>query len=499
MPATFEPVVVNSVQFFLFFTAVFILYYLPVGRRSPRWQNGVLLVASYAFYALADWRMTALLLGSTAAFWGLGAGIGRAMERGRERLASRLTTLAVALGVGVLVWFKYLDFFASQLCQLLSAAGLHATWTTLHVVMPVGVSFFTFKLMSYAIEVHRRHIEPCRNAGDFAVYIAFFPTIMSGPIDRPGTFLPQLRGRRAFDYDLAVDGARQVLWGLFMKMVVADNLAAVTDPMWASCGTLSGPTLLVGALVFPIRLYADFAAYSDMAIGVAKLLGLRVTRNFNHPLIARNIADYWRRWHMSLTSWITDYVFMPLNLRFRDWGKAGTALAVVINLVVIGLWHGANWTYAVFGLYHGLLFIPLIASGSWRRNRKLQPGRWGLPTARDLGKMAFTYCLVALGLVIFQAPSLHQLGVYLTGMVTRPLPLMPHLGLAGVSGYLLFALWVLVPVVADWRWRDREHPLQFSPRSIMRHEAARLAVYALLTVLLIRYTDKIQTFLYFQF
>ena len=341
--------VVNSVRFLLFFIVVFTVYYLPMSKKHPRFQNLWLLLSSYFFYGVADWTMVPLLFGATLVFYGLGAWLKNEMLKQHQKNASRLTTLGVCLGIGLLLYFKYLNFFAESFADLLSAIGLKATWTTLNIVLPIGVSFFTFKLISYIIEIHREHIEPSKDFIEFATYIAFFPTLLSGPIDRPNTFIPQLRRSHSLDYAQAVDGCRQILWGMFTKICIADHLALVTDSIWADYDSQSGSTLLIWTLLYTMQIYTDFDGYSNMAIGVGKILGFNITRNFNHPLLARNIAEFWRNWHISLTSWITDYVFMPLNIAFRNLASWGVMLAVLINIVLIGLWHGANWTFGLFG------------------------------------------------------------------------------------------------------------------------------------------------------
>ena len=408
--------VVNSIPFLLFFVVVFSAYYLPILKATPKYQNIILLVASYLFYGYIDFRMIPLLLGATVVFYLLGSWLKREMERENWKAASYITTFGVVLGVGVLLYFKYLNFFIDSFARLLTTIGLSVSWTTLNIVLPVGVSFFTFKLISYVIEIHRERITPSKEFLDFAVYVAFFPTILSGPIDRPNKFLPQLQKVRNFDYDLAISGCQQILWGMFTKMCVADNLALLTDNAWNRIPDQSALYLLVVALLYPIQMYADFDGYSNMAIGVSKILGIKVTRNFNHPLLARTTAEYWRRWHMSLTSWITDYIFMPLNISFRNIGKWGTIFAAIINLVVIGLWHGANWTYGLFGLYHGLLFIPLVLSGSFGKNKKIKENKYSLPFMNDVLKMVLTYSLVAIGLVIFRADSIQSLCDYIRAL-----------------------------------------------------------------------------------
>ena len=285
--------VVNSLVFLLFFTLVFAVYYIPVGKNSPKLQNIWLLLASYFFYGFADWKLILLLIGTTVVFYGIGLWLNAEMKRQNMRKASMITTLGVLIGVGILFYFKYLNFFADSFAQLLKAIGFNVSWATLNIVLPIGVSFFTFKLISYVIEIHRERIEVCEDLVEFALYIAFFPTILSGPIDRPNKFLPQLRCYHTFDYNLAVDGCRQILWGMFTKMCIADNLSVVVDYVWDDYSAQSAMALTVAALLYPIQMYADFDGYSNMAIGVGKLLGFRVTRNFNHPFLARNPAEYW--------------------------------------------------------------------------------------------------------------------------------------------------------------------------------------------------------------
>ena len=487
--------VVNSYSFLLFFVVVFIVYYLPVCKKTPLFQNTWLLLVSYFFYGYADWRMIPLLLGTTMVFWLIGLWLSHQMEKGNTKAASRITTFSVILGIGILLYFKYLNFFIDSLAELLQAIGLQVSWTTLNIILPIGVSFFTFKLISYIIEIHREHILPCKDLTEFAAYIAFFPTILSGPIDRPDKFLPQMKQVHTLDYSLAADGCRQILWGMFTKMIIADNLAIITNQAWAGYDHLPSTMLLIAALLYPIQLYADFDGYSNMAIGVGKILGYRVNRNFNHPFLARNMAEFWRRWHMSLTGWITDYVFMPLNIAFRNIGNTGIILAAMINLTLIGLWHGANWTFGVFGFYHGLLFIPLIISGAFGKNKKLKENSHGLPFLKDFGRMCLTFCLWALSLVFFRADNISQAFGFMYSMLTN--------GLAGASIidtygklYILFGLMLLA---IEWIQRKQEHALQLQNFQFLSQRSIRYALYLFIILLIITFTGKSQAFIYFQF
>ena len=487
--------VVNSYSFLIFFVIVFFIYYLPVFRKTPKFQNLWLLVVSYVFYGYADWQMIPLLLGSTIVFWLIGHWLRRQMDKGHTKAASHITTFSVVLGVALLLYFKYLNFFAESLADLLSAIGLQVSWNTLNIILPIGVSFFTFKLISYIIEIHREHIMPSKDLTEFAAYIAFFPTILSGPIDRPDKFLPQMQKVHTLDYPLAADGCRQILWGMFTKMCIADNLAIITNQAWNNIEGMPSTMLLAAALLYPLQLYADFDGYSNMAIGVGKLLGYQVNRNFNHPFLARNMAEYWRRWHMSLTGWITDYVFMPLNIAFRNIGNWGIVMAAMINLILIGLWHGANWTYGVFGFYHGLLFIPLILSGAFGKNKKLKANDHGLPFLKDFGKMILTYCLVAIGLVIFHAENIAQAFEYLYAMVSNGFS-GPNIIDSYGKLYILFGLMLLV---IEWIQRKEEHALQLQAFKLFSNQWMRFAFYLFIILLIITFTGKSQAFIYFQF
>lgn len=482
--------IINSYQFLFFFILVFLIYFF-LFKEKKKAQNALLLVASYVFYGFANWKMIPLLLLSTVLFYGLGLLI---RKTDSVRKSSWLTTFGVLSGIGILLYFKYLNFFVQSFSDLFHLMGLQTNWATFHILMPIGVSFFTFKLISYVIEVHRRKMEPCTDFVTFATFVAFFPTIMAGPIDRPKTFISQLDQNRVFSYHTAVDGCRQILWGMFKKMVIADNLALVINNVWADIPSQTGSNLLLAALFLSIQFYTDFSGYSDMAIGVGKLLGFRITPNFRYPFFARNMAEFWRGWHMSLTSWITDYVFMPLNIRFRNLENTGIILAVIINMVVVGLWHGSNWTYGLFGLYNGLLFIPLVLSGAFSKRSKLKANRLGLPFFTDFLKMIAVFLMFTLGTVVFRANNLSQGFEYLAGLLTptiaSPLTLMNH-------SLAITILFILMMFVVEWIQRNREHGLELSN---VRSGFVRWVIYLMVLFLTCRYMQTNPSpFIYFQF
>jgi alginate O-acetyltransferase complex protein AlgI len=479
----------NSIDFLIFFVVVFFIYYFPLNEKTTS-QNCLLLIASYVFYGIADWKMIPLLLVATATFYILGI----AIQTSIEIKSSRLTIFGVLLGVGLLLYFKYLNFFVDSFARLFNSIGLKVNWGTFNIILPLGISFFTFRLISYVIEVHRGKLEPTRDFVAFANYVAFFPTMMSGPIDRPNSFLPQLARKRPFNYDLAVDGCRQILWGMFKKMVIADNLAVFVNSVWSDIPNQSGSTLLIAAILYSIQMYTDFSGYSDMAIGVGKILGFRITRNFNYPYFTRNVAEYWRNWHISLTSWLTDYVFMPLNVRFRTLSKCGLILAVIINMVTVGLWHGANWTFALFGLYHGLLFIPLILSGSLFKKTKLNTTKLGLPTINDFLKIVGTFLLVTLGLIIFRADNIRQFWKYINGLINLSGFFNNTAGLGALKPILAISIIVFI---VEWIQKDKEFPLQLN--LIFNSKLLRITLYWILIFLIALFGGEKRTFIYFQF
>ena len=379
--------VVNSINFWLFFVATLLPYFL-LHKAGSKWQNLWLLLASYFFYGWADWRMLPLLAGTTLVFYGLGIAIGRNTEVTPKK-AARYKALGIIIGLGVLVYFKYLGFMVDQFATLFRSWGMNVGESTFSIVMPIGISFFTFKLMSYVLEVNLGNIKPERDIVKFGTYIAFFPTILSGPIDRPNKFLPQLDNVRKIDAGNLSEGLKRILWGMFLKMCIADRNAT---------------TLIVAAFLYLIQAYTDFAGYSDMAIGVARMMGINVAENFKRPFFAQNIAEYWRNWHITLTQWVTDYVFKPLTVSFRDWGQLGIYLATLINFVLIGAWHGANWTFVLFGVYHGLLLIAVLALEK-RRKRFEKKHNLKKNELYKWGRRILTFILCAIGMVLWRSAS----------------------------------------------------------------------------------------------
>lgn len=482
----------NSFTFLVFFVVVFLIYHLLLRERTKA-QNILLLIASYFFYGYADWRMLPILVGATIIYYILSIYI----EKCSEKNAARLKTIGVIFGIGLLGYFKYLNFFVDAFATLFTKMGMQVNEHSFNIIMPLGISFFTFRLISYVLEVHRGRIQASHNFVNFATYVAFFPCILSGPIDRPNTFLPQLETKRIFDYAMAVDGCRQVLWGLFKKVVIADNLATYVDLVWNNSSSMipqSGSTLVLAMILYLLQLYADFSGYSDMAIGISKLLGIRIANNFKTPLFALNIADYWKRWHISLTSWLTDYIFVPLNVKYRDLGMWGTAIAILVTFSVSGLWHGANWTYVLWGVYHGLLYLPLIFMGAFYKKAKLKTNKLGLPIFKDFCRILLTMLLVIVGLLLFRAPDVSTAWIYTKGIFNLSMFTIPNL--ISKAYYIPTFLTICMMLIIEWINRDQAHGLNLDK---ITHAWIRYVIYYVLMFFVLINMGEEQTFIYFQF
>ena len=473
---------INSIDFLLFFVVVFLIYYFPL-KSKHRWQNVLLLLASYFFYGFADIRMLLLLMGVTVLYYFLGIGIGKRKATNGGRM---LTTAGIVAGILLLLGFKYLNFFIASFSGLFSAMGLHTNRYSFAIILPLGISFFTFRLISYAIEVHRGTLEPTRNFISFATYVAFFPCLISGPIDRPQKFIPQLEGERPFHYQMAVDGLRQVLWGMFKKMVIADNLAIAVNSIWGDVAHQSGSNLLLGAVFYSFQIYADFSGYSDMAIGVAKILGFDVARNFNYPYFARNISEFWRHWHMSLTSWLMDYIYFPLG--GSRCSKSTHFRNTMVVFIICGFWHGANWTFVLWGAYNGLLFLPSVIKKRKKISIVAAEGKL-LPSLGELMNILGTFALVTLGWIMFRAETIQDGWNYMRHLFSGSLLSMP--------GNRALILYIVILVMVEWFSRTLEYPLQGLGK--IKYAPVRWALYYVLIFIIMKYQGEATQFVYFKF
>ncbi|MBQ7711747.1 MAG: MBOAT family protein [Bacteroidales bacterium] len=471
----------NSLSFALFLPVVFAVYWLL--RRSLRWQNLFVLTASYFFYGCWDWRFLLLIAFTSGCSWLSGI----LMDGRRQRRDKVVMWTNIAINLTILGLFKYYDFFARSFADLF--LGGRSDALLLHLVLPVGISFYTFQALSYSIDVYRGTIKPTRDVVAFFAYVSFFPQLVAGPIERASSLLPQFERSRRFDYALAVDGLRQMLWGFFKKLIVADGCAVYVDQVYADPSLYGGATLIVAAVLFSFQIYGDFSGYSDIAIGCSKLFGIRLRRNFNVPYFSRDIAEFWRRWHISLTSWFRDYLYIPLG------GSRVSRLRVVLNTMIIflvsGFWHGANWTFLAWGFFHALLFMPLILLGRNRRFRDTVAAERRLPSWGEVGRMLLTFVLATVGWVIFRSPSLSFTGHYFAGMVRGGQFLSPT---NGDFPFLIPALLILL--VVEWCNRDQEHEFCRQPH---RRWLRWLCYMSVIFIILAYMQTSEMPFIYFQF
>lgn len=478
----------NSIDFSVFFLIFFTLYWL-VGRINLKSQNVLLLAGSYFFYAWWDWRFLFLLFGSSIFNFYIGKKIEDDTD---EQKQQKWLYVGIFQGIIALFFFKYYNFFIDSLVNALSLFNLKVNIHTLKIILPLGISFYTFRTMSYLLDIYNGKIQPTKSLLTFLNYVAFFPSLISGPIDRAAAFIPQLEKKRKFDYLLATDGLRQILWGLFKKIVVADNCAELANNIFDNYTIWqSGSTLFFGAFFFTVQLYADFSGYSDMAIGFGKLIGFRISKNFDFPYFAQNIVEYWRKWHISLTSWIMDFVFTPLSFKFRRYGKIGIILAVLINFSLVGLWHGSSWTYVLFGVIHGCLFIPAILNGTMNVKKSVASGKL-IPSVKEVFNIAITFSTVTLINVIFRAETLTKaVDIYKRIIINSPfsIPELRSPKVAVFSTVIFFAI----------EWIGREQNYAIEKIGTNWNKIFRFAFYYILLIAIIFFSGDETQFIYFKF
>lgn len=470
----------NSIEFLVFLPIVFAIYWLL--RKHLKLQNLFVVLASYVFYGWWDWRFLILIAFTSFCSWGSGLLIEKSSNRKFWMIAN------IVINLGILATFKYYDFFVSEFGTLF---GISTESLLLRIILPVGISFYTFQALSYSIDVYRGNIKPTKDIIAFFAFISFFPQLVAGPIERATNLLPQFLQKRTFSYEQGVDGMRQILWGLFKKIVVADNCAMYVDQVWATYDTQSGSTLLLAAVLFTFQIYGDFSGYSDIAIGTAKLFGIKLMRNFNNPYFSRDIAEFWRRWHISLTTWFRDYVYIPMG------GSRVSKAKIVRNTFVIfllsGFWHGANWTFIAWGVYHAVLFLPLILLGMNRKyTNQVAEGRW-LPTWKEAGQILLTFMLAVIGWIIFRAETITQAWDILCSICSRDVLSIPFL--INRDYYLPTFLWIALMLLVEWLSRNKQHGLDIATLPAY----ARYTIYLLLVFIVSIFGGQTTNFIYFQF
>lgn len=476
----------NSFEFLVFLPIVFLLYWFVF--KPLRWQNLFVIAASYLFYGWWDWRF--LILISITTLCSFGSGVLLEKYEGQRMRQKWVSAANIILNLLILCYFKYSNFFGENFVALLSTFGIQVDWVTLDILLPVGISFYTFQALSYTIDVYQYKIKPTHDIVAFFAFISFFPQLVAGPIERATNLLPQFLASRTFDYSKAVDGMRQILWGLFKKMVIADNCATAVDLIFNDYRSLDGFNLFLGAVFFTFQIYGDFSGYSDIAIGTARLFGINLRRNFNFPYFSRDIAEFWRRWHISLTTWFRDYIYIPLG-GSRE-GKWKSFRNTLIIFLVSGFWHGANWTFVCWGAYHALLFLPLLLRGKNRKYRDTVAEGKLFPSLKEWGQMSLTFLLAVIGWIIFRAETIHHAWEYILLMFTKFRFCPPEYGKKAL-------LYIFILQGVEWLQRDKQFALQMDGRGIFRFVTIRWAIYLLLVLMLVVLGASQAEFIYFQF
>jgi D-alanyl-lipoteichoic acid acyltransferase DltB (MBOAT superfamily) len=482
----------NSIGFALFLPTVFVLYWF-VFNHSLRIQNFFIVVASYVFYGWWDWRFLFLIAFTSFCSWGSGI-LMQFIDRNRNSSSrcdlSRIIFIGnIILNLGILGVFKYYNFFIDNFVSAFASIGIYLQPVTLKIILPVGISFYTFQALSYSIDVYRKKIEPTKDVVAFFAYVGFFPQLVAGPIERATNLLPQFYVQRTFDYTKAVDGLRQILWGLFKKVVIADNCAVIANTIFNHSGDYSGSTLVLGAVFFTFQIYGDFSGYSDIAIGTARLFGFNLMRNFAFPYFSRDIAEFWRRWHISLTTWFRDYLYIPLG------GSRVVKWKVIRNTFIIflvsGFWHGANWTFIAWGTLHALFFLPLLFTHKNRKNIEIVACGKILPSVKDVFQIVTTFILVVFAWIFFRADNITHAWSYVSDIFSSSLFRIPVI--VGKKMFFLISVFVIV------EWLGREDQYAIEKLGLKWKNSIRYLMYYAIIAFIFLFAGEEQEFIYFQF
>ena len=486
----------NSIDFAFFLPIVFLIYWF-VANKSFRYQNLLLLIASYIFYGWWDWRFLSLLFFSSAVNYFIGLYVYKHNPLKVRRL---ILLLSIIINVGLLGFFKYYNFFVDSFVNVFTFFGHPIGKRNLNIILPVGISFYTFQTLSYSIDLYRRKLKPTKDIVAFLAFVSFFPQLLAGPIERAVNLLPQFYKKRYFTYSLAVDGCRQMLWGLFKKVVVADNLNKLVDPIFENTTEFSSYTLLLGLALFSVQIYADFSGYSDIAIGTSRLFGINLRANFKYPLFARSIGERWRNWHISLSTWFRDYIYIPMGgSRGTKWNKFKN---VLILFTISGFWHGANWTYVLWGFANGLLFAPSMLLNKNRTYLKPISKNKLFPDLRELIQMFTTFWLIAFTYIFFRADNIQHTKRYFTGIIENlNLNSVNHSILKqyfiSMQDIYMTSIFIIFMFFVEWINRDKEHGLFFNENN--HHFLFRWGTYIVITFIIFWWAGDQETFIYFQF
>ena len=477
----------NSIDFAIFLPIVFILYWF-ITNKNLKIQNLLIVFSSYLFYGWWDWRFLSLIFFSTIIDYSVGLKLLSENNYNRRKI---LLWTSIFVNLGFLGFFKYYNFFLDNFITSFSFFGSEIKANSLNIILPVGISFYTFQTLSYTIDIYKRKLKPTKDFIAFSAFVSFFPQLVAGPIERATNLLPQFYKKRTFDYGKAVDGLRQILWGLFKKIVIADNCAEYVNLIFNNSSDYSGSTLVLGALFFAFQIYGDFSGYSDIAIGTSRLFGFNIMRNFAFPYFSRDIAEFWRRWHISLSTWFRDYLYIPLGgSRCGTWMKVRN---IFIIFIVSGFWHGANWTFIVWGALNAIYFLPLLLVNKNRRNIEIVAQGKYLPTIKEFLNMLLTFGLTIFAWIFFRAENIgHAMDIvseiFSISIITPP----------EITPKSFIIILIILFLLIEWIGREGEFAL--AKLGTSRSKLLRWTFYTIIIFLIGMYMQTEETpFIYFQF
>jgi alginate O-acetyltransferase complex protein AlgI len=488
----------NSIEFGVFLPIVFFLYWLL--KNNLQMQNGLVLLASYFFYGWWDWRFLALITFSSLVDFYIGQGLAKVQSQGKRRA---LLLISLSVNLGLLAYFKYYNFFLENFVQAFTFLGYELRADRLNIILPVGISFYTFQTLSYTIDIFKKKIKPTNNILSFFAFVSFFPQLVAGPIERAANLLPQFHRPRIFQYHKAVDGLRQILWGLFKKVVIADNCAEYANLIFDNSTDYSGSTLLLGAIFFSFQIYGDFSGYSDIAVGTSRLLGFNLMQNFAFPYFSRNIEEFWNRWHISLSSWFRDYVYLPLfqniddddvidrTMKFKYYGM----IVTLITFLVSGLWHGANWTFIVWGGLNAVYYLPLFLSENSQLNTPIIAYGKSLPSGSEFFSMLTTFLMTVFAWIFFRAENVNHAFNYILNMLSSSLFSIPQFD--GRANALKIVILITLFLYIEWNGREHKYGIEILG-SKWKAPFRYLMYYGFILMIWI-YSGNQQEFIYFQF
>ena len=475
----------NSIDFAIFLPIVFILYWFAT-NNNLKLQNFLIVAASYLFYGWWDWRFLSLILFSTLIDYSIGIRLSKEDNISKRKI---LLWISILVNLGFLGFFKYYNFFLDNFVTAFSFFGSSINPQGLNIILPVGISFYTFQTLSYTIDVYKRKLEPTKDFIAFSAFVSFFPQLVAGPIERASNLLPQFYRKREFDYSKAVDGMRQILWGLFKKIVIADNCAQYANEIFNNSADFSGSTLVLGAVFFTFQIYGDFSGYSDIAIGTSRLFGFNLKQNFAFPYFSRDIAEFWRRWHISLSTWFRDYLYIPLGgSRGGTWIKVRNTFIIFI---VSGFWHGANWTFIVWGALNAIYFLPLLLTNNNRNNLETVAQGKFFPNIKELSFMLLTFGLTVFAWIFFRVNNIGHAISYISEIFSSSLFTIPEVRPRNLI--LLIIVFVFI------EWLGREGKYAISGINVFERRIYRWGIYFSICLLIFIFQGKQQEFIYFQF